>query len=247
MGITPKTWDEACEHYQALVWKIALQFAFKYHMDADDLAQEGFLVLRKCVENFDASTGNKFITFAQPAIVRGITKYCKDNRQTIRSPVWNNITTNILELDKPMTEDGDTLQDIIPDESQRYKQLVEELEHKQHMVDKFVASLKPEYAKLFTDYLTGGSMRGTSNPSKVFKLLALFRKRNKITIARKPKRNKWNTLADFKVGQQQTFNCPERSARGCASNWGFRLSRKFSVRKVGEGQFVVTRLPDLPS
>lgn len=50
------------------IWNLRSDMSRFWGLMPDDLAQEGAMALVKCVERFDPSLGNKFLTYAAPAI-----------------------------------------------------------------------------------------------------------------------------------------------------------------------------------
>lgn len=50
------------------IWNLRSDMSRFWGLMPDDLAQEGSMALVKCVERFDSGLGNKFLTYAAPAI-----------------------------------------------------------------------------------------------------------------------------------------------------------------------------------
>lgn len=50
------------------IWNLRSDMSRFWGLMPDDLAQEGAMALVKCVEHFDPNLGNKFLTYAAPAI-----------------------------------------------------------------------------------------------------------------------------------------------------------------------------------
>lgn len=50
------------------IWNLRSDMSRFWGLMPDDLAQEGSMALVKCVERFDLGLGNKFLTYAAPAI-----------------------------------------------------------------------------------------------------------------------------------------------------------------------------------
>ena len=49
------------------IWNMRSDMSRFWGLMPDDLAQEGAMALVKCVERFEPSLGNKFLTYAAPA------------------------------------------------------------------------------------------------------------------------------------------------------------------------------------
>lgn len=82
----------------------------------DDLVQTGLIGMWKAIRGYDLSSGNKFLTYAKPAIKRAMSDLI---RQYSQDTVWrlkqNKVTTwKIIHLDKPLDDTGeDSVESLI--------------------------------------------------------------------------------------------------------------------------------------
>ena len=82
----------------------------------DDLVQAGLIGMWKAIRGYDLSSGNKFLTYAKPAIKRAMSDLIRQYRQ---DTVWrlkqNKVTTwKIIHLDKPLDDTGeDSVESLI--------------------------------------------------------------------------------------------------------------------------------------
>ena len=263
----PKTWEEAYEGYNALVWQKANQIGLKYHVDKEDLAQEGFLVLKKCVDNFEPERGIKFITFAFTAIVRELVRYCRQHRQTIRTPQRNNYTVGMESLDAPATEsDGEnrTLAEIIPDKCQFEKLMLEE--DTGLKLKKFLSSLNDKEREIMDDYygLTSGvqstlevvSTKYGVTHQRIRQIIhnAIDKFNHKPTKSqlhymtiRNPRNDgkyihtDWSTLAELKLGGEVTIEYKGNSPISAAlAGQGRKHGHHFVAERVDETHYKIT-------
>lgn len=70
--------DKLCRENMGLVWNIVKRF-LGYGADGEDLAQTGTVGLLKAIDNFDASFGVKFSTYAVPMIIGEIRRFLRDD------------------------------------------------------------------------------------------------------------------------------------------------------------------------
>ena len=85
---------EDLEENQALLWEAVRPFVwklaktYKHHADPEDLVQESYFALMAAVKHFDPYRGMKFLTYASPAIQRGMVRYIVEWRGGFRLPEW---------------------------------------------------------------------------------------------------------------------------------------------------------------
>jgi RNA polymerase primary sigma factor len=82
-----RAFDALYLHNLRLVHSVALTRPPQVGMDLDDLTQSGMVGLIRAVEKFDATTGNKFSTYAMWWIRQSISRAVADEALTIRIPV----------------------------------------------------------------------------------------------------------------------------------------------------------------
>ena len=89
---------------------------FSCGIGTDDLVQAGSIGMWRSIQGFDLSSGNKFLTYAKPAIKRAmsdlIRKYSQDIVWRLKQDKAN--TWKIVYLDEPLNDFGeDTLENLI--------------------------------------------------------------------------------------------------------------------------------------
>lgn len=82
-----RSFDALYLHNLRLVHSVAVTRPPQVGMDVDDLTQSGMVGLLRAVEKFDATTGNKFSTYAVWWIRQSISRAIADEALTIRIPV----------------------------------------------------------------------------------------------------------------------------------------------------------------
>ncbi len=100
-----------------LVVSIAKKF-YSEGMTIEDIVQEGNIGLMKAVSRFDVTKGCRFSTYATWWIRESIIRAIQKQGHIIRVPIGESVPYEVVSLDKPIGEEGDTcLSDYIADEN----------------------------------------------------------------------------------------------------------------------------------
>lgn len=113
------------ENNLPFIWQIVKQIAenplrkelfSSCGIDTDDLIQAGAIGLWKSIKGYDLSAGNRFLTYAKPAIIRSMSDMIRQySRDTVWRLKWDKANTwNIMYMDEPLDDTGeDTVESLI--------------------------------------------------------------------------------------------------------------------------------------
>ena len=73
------------------VWNTPPELNCSLHIALDDLVQEGALGLLGCIESFNPDSGNRFLTYAAPAIRNAMIDYIRSQSVSFEAKNLNNI------------------------------------------------------------------------------------------------------------------------------------------------------------
>ena len=74
------------------IWSAQQELNAALGIEINDLVQEGSLGLLECVSSFDPDTGNRFLTYAAPAIKNAMLDYIRSWNPTFEAKNLDNIT-----------------------------------------------------------------------------------------------------------------------------------------------------------
>jgi RNA polymerase sigma factor (sigma-70 family) len=94
------------KHIGYVVWSAEVYKRYFPTIDFDDLVQEGRLGLKEAADKYQMSLGEKFISFARWHVKGRMSKFCKNQCQTVRVPVTNFHRLDYTGWDEPIMEGG---------------------------------------------------------------------------------------------------------------------------------------------
>ena len=144
-------------------------------IDADDFVQAGSIGMWRSIQGFDLSSGNKFLTYAKPAIKRAISdlirKYSQDIVWRLKQDKAN--TWKIVYLDEPLNDFGeDTLENLI---SSPYTKLPEQIciEQETAVELREAMDVLPDRENVYVQYCVGfkdGEAHSLTETAQYFQL-----------------------------------------------------------------------------
>lgn len=126
----------------------------------EDCLQEGLIELWRVCSNFDESKGNQISTYAIPCIRGVMQRYLREKCNVIKIPrdIFYNDDRDMLEkltqissLDFVTTDNGHTLEDIIPDNRNEIDEMISQEDIESTIIE-VIRSFKGEYQELFEEF-----------------------------------------------------------------------------------------------
>ena len=109
------------------LWNAHAELNLSLGIMQEDLIQEGSIGLYHCIESYQPDSGNKFLTYASPAIYNAMLDYIRRQNQSFESRFLN----EIVRLDDVTQDENSRNRDFIADSHQKNPEQIY-LEKEQH-------------------------------------------------------------------------------------------------------------------